>query len=299
VPAIGSARCRCITSSMPWKCFLAVAFLSIGILHAQAPAAFEVASVKRNTSSESETTWRVPAAGTFSISNATARMLVSIAYEIPLSVERFLLVDASNSALLRGRGVSPTGGAPKFDILGKIPDGAQSGQQYAMLRALLADRFKLRVRKEMRPIPVYALRVAREGRLGSGLQPSARDCVEFRRERFDNTAAQEPRGADGMPLCSTPPFPQNGVMILRNAGPMTRLVDDLQGRMDRPIVDETGLSGTFGWILTWDVRSPDGVDPGPATVFSALQGQLGLKLDAVTAPREVLVVESIEMPSEN
>ena len=159
------------------------AILTAGIVHAQAPPAFEVASVKRNMSDETEGIMRMPATGIVSITNASAKLLVPFAYEIPLNVERFLVVDASNSPLLRGnQPFAPS--LPRFDIQGKIPDGAPPGHHYPMLRALLADRFKLRARKEMRPVPVYALRVARAGRLGSGLRPSAADCTEYRRERL-------------------------------------------------------------------------------------------------------------------
>jgi uncharacterized protein (TIGR03435 family) len=283
---------------MRWKSLVGAALLGTAITHAQVPpVAFEVASVRRNTSGETDTVWRMPAAGIVSITNASPKMLVTIAYEIPLNVERFLIFDASNSPLLRGSGVRTS--APRFDVQGKISDGAQPGQHYAMLRALLAERFKLRVRKEMRPVAVYALRVARAGRLGSGLSPSTTDCIEYRREWFKNPAVREPRGADGQPSCSTPPFPRDGVMTLRNAGPMTELIRDLQGRLDRPIVDETGLRATFAWVLSWESTpvGPNGL--GPTAVFAALQDQLGLKLEPHTAPLEVLVIESIEMPSDN
>ena len=279
---------------------IAAALVTSRLVYAQTPQqpAFEVASVKRNMSDETEGIMRMSAIGIVSITNASAKLLVPFAYEIPLNVERFLVVDASNSPLLRGDRPFASS-LPRFDIQGKIPEGAPPGQQYTMLRALLADRFKLRARKEMRPVPVYALRVARAGRLGSGLRPSTSDCVEYRREWFKNPAAPEPRGSDGQPSCSTPPFPQNGVMTLRNAGPITQLVKDLQGRVDRPIIDETGLSATFTWVLSWE-STPGAADGlGPAAVFTALQDQLGLKLEPHTTPLDVLVIESIEMPSEN
>src|SRR5687768_13664910 len=199
---------------------VATVVLAAGVVRAQAPppVAFEVASVRQNTSGETESVARMPAAGIISITNASAKFLLPLAYQIPFNVERFLIVDASNSPMLRGSRPFDSS-LPRFDVQGKIPDGAPPGQHYAMLRALLADRFKLRARKEMRPVPVYALRVARAGRLGSGLRPSTADCIEYRRERFKNPAMLEPRGPDGQPSCSTPPFPQNGVMTLRNAGP--------------------------------------------------------------------------------
>lgn len=281
---------------------VATALLAAGIVHAQTPPlAFEVASVRQNRSNETETTWRVPVAGIMSVINATAKTLVLIAYEIPPAMERFLLIDDSNSPLLRGKAVvsvlSPE--TPRFDIQGKILDGAPSGQQFVMLRTLMAERFKLRARKEMRPVPVYALRLARVGRLGSSLRPSTADCIEYRREWFKNPAVQEPRGPDGLPLCSTAPFPQGGVMTLRNAGPITQLIRDLQGRVDRPIIDETGLSTNLEWVLRWEsaTGATDGL--GPTAVYTALEEQLGLKLERHTAPLEVLVIDSIEMPSEN
>ena len=277
---------------------VAAVALAAAVAHAQAPPAFEVASVKRNMSDETEGIMRMPATGIVSITNASAKLLVPFAYEIPLNVERFLVVDASNSLMLRGD--RPFAASlPRFDIQGKIPDGAPPGQQYTMLRALLAERFKLRARKEMRPVPVYALRVARPGRLGSGLRPSTADCIEYRRERFKNPAAQEPRGSDGQPSCNTPPFPQNGVMTLRNAGPIAQLITDIQGRLDRPLVDETGLSATFAWVLSWESTPGAAGGLGPASVFTALRDQLGLMLEPDTRPLEVLVIDSIEMPTEN
>jgi uncharacterized protein (TIGR03435 family) len=279
---------------------VATGLLAAGIVHAQAPppVAFEVASVKRNMSDETDGIMRMPATGTVSVTNASAKLLVPFAYEIPMNVERFLVVDASNGPLLRGDRPFASS-LPRFDILGKIPDGAPPGEQYTMLRALLAERFKLRARKEMRPVPVYALRVARAGRLGSGLRASTASCIDYRSERFKNPAAQEPRGADGQPSCSTPPFAQNGVMTLRNAGPMSQLVRDLQGRVDRPIVDETGLRTIFTWALSWESAPDVAGGRGPATVFTALKDQLGLTLEPDTRPLEVLVIDSIEMPTEN
>jgi uncharacterized protein (TIGR03435 family) len=279
---------------------VAAVVLAAGIVHAQAPSpvAFEVASVRRNLSDDTEGVMRMPATGLVSITNASAKLLVPFAYEIPMNVERFLVVDASSSPLLRGDRPFASS-LPRFDIQGKIPDGAAPGQQYTMLRALLAERFKLRAQKEKRPVPVYALRVARAGRLGSGLRPSTADCIEYRRERFKNPAAQEPRGSDGQPSCSTPPFPQNGVMTLRNAGPIAQLVIDIQGRLDRPIVDETGLSATFTWVLSWESAPDVAGGRGPAMVFTAIKDQLGLTLEPDTKPLEVLVIDSIEMPSEN
>jgi uncharacterized protein (TIGR03435 family) len=147
---------------------VATIVLAAGLVHAQAPqpATFEVASVKRNMSGDSTMRFQVPPNGTVAITNSPLRMLITVAYEIELLTDRFRLVDASNSVLLRGGSLSDELSAPRFDVQGKAPDGSQPGQQYAMLRTLLAERFKLRAHKEARPTPVYAMTVARPGRLG-------------------------------------------------------------------------------------------------------------------------------------
>ena len=88
-------------------------------------------------------------------------------------------------------------------------------------------------------------------------------------------------------------------MTLRNAGPIAQLVTDIQGRLDRPIVDETGLSATFTWVLSWESAPDVAGGRGPTTVFTAIKDQLGLTLEPDTRPLEVLVIDSIEMPTQN
>src|SRR5688500_8249174 len=96
-----------------------------------------------------------------------------------------------------------------------------------------------------------------------------------------------------------------GVRAESYAGPITQLVRRLQSSVDRPVVDETGLSGLYAWALTFDIRSRTSASASPAapevravpTIFTALEDQLGLKLTPRTAPYEVFVIDSVEMPT--
>jgi uncharacterized protein (TIGR03435 family) len=276
------------------------AILTVGIVHAQTPpVAFEVASVKRNTSGESRTYFQIPNAGTVNITNANVRALVRDAYEIDPSLEQYILVPPSDNPLISaGKTIPDLMSGPRFDVQARIPDD-KPGQQRAMLRTLLADRFKLRVHRETRDLPVYALTVVREGRLGPSLRPSTTDCAAYVAQRRENPSLPLPQGADGRPLCSASSgFPAGGALTVRTAGQSAMLPRLLQPYVDRPIVDASGLKGSFEFTVSFGVQ-PNALESGQPTLFTALQEQLGLKLEAKTAPYEVLVIDSVEMPSEN
>ena len=295
---------------MTLKCVAAAVVLASGRIGAQAPApeprlAFEVTSVRRNTSGESTTRYQMPPNGTVTITNATLRQLIERAY--PLAGPRmasYAIVVPANNPLLRGADPLEQRAAPRFDIQGKPPDGAEPGSSRLMLRTLLADRFKLRVHMETRDTPAYAMTVEREGRLGPGLRTTQADCASYEAERRKNLDLKSPEGADGRPIC-TSVFDRNfsitaGKMILRSAGPFTRLLGDLQAYLSRPIADNSGLTGLFEWTLSFAVISEDpAFDTREAGLVTAIRDQLGLRLEKATAPYEVLVIDSVEMPTEN
>jgi uncharacterized protein (TIGR03435 family) len=278
---------------------IAAIALATGIVHAQAPPAFEVASVKRNTSGESRTYFQVPPAGTVNITNANVRALIREAFEIDPSAELYLLVPpVGNSLISAGKTIQEITSGPRFDVQGRIPE-EKPGQQRAMLRTLLAERFKLRVHRENRVLPIYALTVARTGQLGPALRPSPVDCASFFAERTKNKELQPPPGSDGRPLCvNANDFSTPGSMGLRSAGDITTLARMMQGFVDRPIQDDTGLTGSFEWKFTFGM-TPNATDAGAPPIFTAVQEQLGLRLERRTAEYEVLVVDSVAMPSEN
>ncbi|MBZ5609399.1 MAG: TIGR03435 family protein [Acidobacteriia bacterium] len=176
----------------------------------------------------------------------------------------------------------------KYDLLGK-PDGEgqpNEKQWKMMVQKLLADRIKLTFHRDKKELSVYALAV---GKTGAKLTPSGGD----------------PNGLPGLG------FRGLGRFLARNAT-MADFADVMQTTaLDRPVLDQTGISGRYDFTLNW---TPDefqfpglaGKLPPPADnadappdLYTAIQQQLGLKLETTKAPTEVLVIDSVEKPSEN
>lgn len=251
---------------------------------AQVPAspAFEVASIKPNGSERDTGGMRI-AGGRFTATNVAVRNLIVTAY----STDRPLLP------------VEIVGGpdwviAERFDIEATASVPLANYRQVApLLRALLEERFKLRAHQEPREQQVFALTVARsDGRLGSHLKASTLHC----------TAAR----GDGAPLQPRPVQPSCGVMIAAGslaAGDMTisNLARFLSGQVQRVVVDQTNLAGAFDLDLRWKPDQPTGGDqPDDRTsIFTAVQEQLGLKLQPTKAVIEVVVIDHVEHPTEN
>jgi uncharacterized protein (TIGR03435 family) len=157
----------------------------------------------------------------------------------------------------------------------------------AMLRELLADRFKLTFPRERREMPVYALTVARGGpKLPEGTP--------------DTTP-------EGPPALAFVIYPDRVKLPARSAtvGEFASVLQ--RAAMDRPVIDQTGIPGRYDFDLEWlpDETQFGGLDlkPNPDApkpdLFAAVQQQLGLKLEATKGPVEVLVVDRVEKPSEN
>jgi uncharacterized protein (TIGR03435 family) len=177
----------------------------------------------------------------------------------------------------------------------------------AMLRALLEDRFKIVLRREVRESPVYALVVARrDGRLGPGLQPADRPCDAPGRPRF---AVQPPAGGQ-RPACGILTSGPSNAVLGGNV-PIERLTRVLGSLLQRDVIDRTGLTGEFDVVLQFafdsavrSIRPPGAPDPQPPpadlpNIFTAVQEQLGLKLESTRAPLDYHVVERAELPTEN
>jgi uncharacterized protein (TIGR03435 family) len=267
--------------------------LAYAIASAQAPSSpaprFEVASVKRNVSGRIGGAIEIPPAGTIRFTNTTLRILIRSAYQ--LENERYTLIPGPYATFI---GSGP-GDVPHFDVQGKPPANTQPADRRAMLRALLEDRFKLRVHRETRQLPVYALTVPREGCFGPNLKPSTFDCEAYLAQRRAGGTAPEPVDANGSSWCLPPVGVTRTEANLRFAGPVRLLMQRTQALVDRPIVDATGVSGNVEWIVRfgWGPDAPADVP----SIFGALQDQLGLKLEARQAPMEVLVVDHVELPT--
>ncbi len=172
-----------------------------------------------------------------------------------------------------------------YDILAVTPGEVRPtrDEQMSMLRSLLADRFKLTFHREPKEFSIYELEVAKSG------------------PKLKESAA--PLG-DPSALISTV-YPQRIVLPARNAT-MGEFVSLLQRAvLDRPVVDKTGLSGRYDFDLAWAPDEtqfggeipPASADAPSAPFFTAIQQQLGLKLEATRGPVEALVVDKVERPS--
>ena len=252
---------------------------------------FEVASVKPNVSGRIGGTIEVPPAGTVRFINTTLRILIRNAYQIDAVLEPYLLIPGPYARIIGSSSGGPAD-VPHFDVIGKPPDNTKPAERRAMMRALLEERFKLRVHRERRQMPTYALTVVPEGRLGPNLVPSKFDCEAFLAQRRAGGSASEPVDARGDSWCL---YPINSSRPLeRFAGPVRVLMQRVQPFVDRPIIDATGLSGNFEWNLT--AARPNSPADVPA-IFTALQDQLGLKLENSRTALDVLVVDSVELPT--
>jgi uncharacterized protein (TIGR03435 family) len=193
-----------------------------------------------------------------------------------------------------------------FDINAKAPDNTPTTEILPMVRALLADRFKLRAHVEQREMPIYALVVVRSGRLGPGMKPTTGDCELLRSE------GKTARGGPGeFPVCASrlTARSRNGTMVLDMAeGGMSfpSFVAKVSAYVDRLVVDRTGLTGDFDFVLQFEppgaplavtlsnsAPPPDGAPP----LLEAVQRQLGLRLQPERALVDVLVIDSVEPPT--
>lgn len=175
-----------------------------------------------------------------------------------------------------------------------------------MLQSLLADRFKLAVHHESRQLPVFDLITAGGGKKGLQLQPHAGD-----KACYDASGPPPLRSGSG----DEPSMPCGDFMVgaspsmeLLAGGGVTmqmlaKRLSYTQG-IDRPVLDRTGLSGDFDVRLGWAVQLGQVVAPAPGaaelpSIFTAVQEQLGLKLEPANGPVDVLAIDHVEEPSPN
>jgi uncharacterized protein (TIGR03435 family) len=195
----------------------------------------------------------------------------------------------------------------RFDIDAKTDKIVTPAQYPEMIRQLLAERFKLRTHIEARPVDVYALVVARgDGRLGPRMRPASSACtkeLEAAREleRAWRAGSVQLPGPEPKP-CNVQVSMDKGMMRISGGRSMNELATALQSWTDLKIVERTNLRGDYETELQFDFRgtlSAANADPDKPSVFTALQEQLGLRLQRNRESVDVLVVDSIDMPSEN
>jgi uncharacterized protein (TIGR03435 family) len=237
--------------------------------------AFDVASIKPNKTGARNSGFRRFKGGQLDATNITLKMLISFAYDVPQNqiVGGPAWVDSE-----------------RYDVLAKPEESASGNPAMALTRqrtqALLADRFQLTLRKDFKILPIFELVVAKGG--PKNLQPPAKE--------------------------GEPDLITNGHHVAcRNASMEFFAKVFLTGQTGRPVVDKTGVDGSFDFAMDWtpDEAPParaaaDGNDERAAptefsgpTFFTALGQQLGLKLEAAKGPVQVFVVDHAEKASEN
>jgi uncharacterized protein (TIGR03435 family) len=286
-PAVQAAA----RSAVFWAVAIACAVGGIvSFSSAQTPEspAFEVASVKRNTS------------GPFGLQRVNIqpgdRVTVT---NVPLLIIIQAAFRLGGPQIQGGPGWINT---ERFDITAKADAPTSAEQLHAMLRTLLADRFKLAVHTEERNAPIYALvLLRRDGKLGPNLRIAEADCATLR------AAAQggQPPGSNNSP-CGFVSQPNRtamrGVTMDQLAGQLSRATNGVK------VVNKTGLSGFFDFDITWTPDASRGtfdrarfpsVDPDGPSIFTAVQEQLGLKLESQKGEGEVLVIDRVDHPTED
>jgi uncharacterized protein (TIGR03435 family) len=266
------------------------------------PVQFDAASVKQNTSGDFRRGFGPAPGGRFTATNVPLRDLIAFAYGVP-----------------NGRANLQVVGGPKwlesdrFDVNavaagGEIP----RGQAGPMVRALLEDRFHLKVHRETRQLPIYNLVMDRgDGQLGPRLRRSSIDCVARRAAR--GQGAPPPPAPQGPPPDPTTIRPVCGLRLnpgrfAGDAVPIAQLAEGIGPFVQRLVVDRTGLEGYFDIDLEWTPEQtatpPDGrpevaADPNGPGIFTAIREQLGVKLDSATGPVDVVVIDSLDTLTPN
>jgi uncharacterized protein (TIGR03435 family) len=237
---------------------------------ANQPIVYDVMSIRQNKSasgsSDSDTD-----NGRFSAKNVSLKQLLQHAYDIK---EEFI------------SGIPGPIDSARFDIEAKVVDPDVEAlkkmnrkERREMLLPLLVDRFQLKTHIEVKTLPVYELVIDKGG------------------PKFKLSADQNTKDGD---------MSSNGsrtlVSINARKASMESLATALSGRVDRTVIDKTGLTGNFDLDLQFSRDTPDpdaGAADAPPTIFTAIEEQLGLKLQPGKGPVNTLVVDHAEMPSEN
>jgi uncharacterized protein (TIGR03435 family) len=260
---------------------LLVALLASGVvaLAAQSPApAFDVVSIKRNVSGSFPVGPEARRGGSFVATNATLVRIVRYAYDLP----DYRL--AGGPDWVR---------RDRFDIDARAGRDASSEEIQRMVQSLPRDRFQLVIRQERREGSIYTLVPARnDKRLGPSLHPSSAGCAA--------------PGGPGETI-EERLIPNGGVATRTTCAPMSSLVSSLSGALQGPVDDKTALQGLWDYELSYTGQRRRNVDaaavardPNDApALFTAVQEQLGLRLESARGPVEISVIESATQPTDN
>jgi uncharacterized protein (TIGR03435 family) len=274
---------------------LVIAILNLAPTRAQSlepRPEFEVASVRPYVP-DNRRRGIFPSPGRFNAVGVPLKLLMQNAYR----VQPFLIVGGPSWI-----------GSDTYDVVAKTDGPASTDQVRLMLQMLLEERFKLKVRRETREVPVYALVV---GKNGPKLPTAEGECVAG---VLNGLPPRLPaRGkVPSLPCDGFSVRPNQGVETLYglNVSMSAMARGPLSQMLERPVVDKTGLAGRYFVELEWTpVESRPQVEagnPGQSApdssgpdIFMAIQEQLGLKLEPAKAPVEVIVIDHVERPEAN
>jgi uncharacterized protein (TIGR03435 family) len=245
-----------------------------------------------------------PNGGHFRATNFPFVAYINFAYKITDNQAQFLLPQLPNWVF-----------TTRFDIQGTAQGNPTKDQMRLMMQSLLADRFKLSVHYETRQIPAFALVVDQSGSLGPLLQRHPDDSPCY-------TTPQSPAPtAPPQMFDSRFPVTCGGILGMNPSGPgrvragarnvpMEQIASSLTGGdsgLNRPVLDRTGLTGTFDFAIEFAPPPNNPFGPGPKsqpvpaapTFVEALKEQLGLRLEPLTGQFDVLVIDNVEEPPAN
>lgn len=285
----------------PTACLVLVLVSSAALLAQQTPEPqreFDVVSIKPSQPGAPTLIPRI-SPGRVEIYNRTLKELIRTAYSrFPFDMR----------AVVGGPSWIDT---ERFDIVATMERPPQLagmgmlGELSGMLRAVIEQRFGVKTHNEQREGDVYTLTHARsDRRTGAGLRQVPDTCDAALKEL---TGAAPPPQRTGPPPCS---FGGPPGRLIGTGVTIVMFANVLSGHAGRTVVDRTGLTGSFDFELTFDqsssAQAPPGAAPGPQprddstpSIFTALQEQLGLKLEPTRGPVDVLVVDSAERPTPN
>jgi uncharacterized protein (TIGR03435 family) len=223
------------------------------------PRSFEVASIKSNETGSDARRATAAPGGIFIAENVTLKLLISRAYGV---------------AEARVDGGPGWVDGDKYDVRAKADTPLEMTREELRpcLQALLAERFRLKVHPETRQGAVYTLSTAKNG-----------------------SKLKEHSGAGTSGISAS--TESGRTVITGNKITLARLAEYLSGQAGRPVLDRTGLKGEFDFLLEWSNNAASA--SSLPSVFTALQEQLGLRLDAAKGPIETIVIEHAEKPSAN
>jgi uncharacterized protein (TIGR03435 family) len=249
----------------------------VGGPSAQTPPtpAFEVTAVKPNKSGSLSSSIG-GSGGRWTMTNGSIAGLILTAYPPPTMLPDLL-------------------GAPewvmseRYDVNARATFVPTKEQERTMLRGLLAERFKFMAHYETQERPIYNLVVARaDGRLGPQIRHIDIDCASYK----PNTDAARPAASDEVPPCAYAVLGRDTLKIVSGGRSIQALANLISPQAGRPVFDKTGLTGYYAFTL-----EDGGFDPSDLSIFTALQEQLGLKLESTKGPVDVLVIDHVEHPT--